>query len=90
MSWIRSNCATVGFALELVQFQAVPGARLASPEAEHVRATIRRLRLNGSRICRIRAEFAEARWNDEISIDSLVRHAPFVARELIRQCRTNG
>ena len=78
------------FALELVEFQVVPGAKLASPEAERVRATIRRLRLNGPRFCRIRATFAEDRWNDEISTDYLVRHAPFVARELIRQCRMNG
>ncbi len=77
------------FALELVEFQVVPGAKLASPEAERVGATIRRLRLNGPRFCRIRAKFAEARWNDQISADYLVRHAPFVARELIRQSRMN-
>ena len=78
------------FALELVEFQVVAGAGLVDRDAERVRSTIRRLHLNGPRFCRIRAEFAEARWNDEISADYLVRHAPFIARELIRQCRMNG
>ena len=37
-----------------------------------------------------RAEFAEARWNGEITADYLARHAPFVARELHRQGRISG
>ena len=75
------------FALELVEFQVVAGTRLADHDADRVQATIRRLRLNMPRFCRIRAEFAEARWNGEITIDYLARHSPFVARELRRQGR---
>jgi hypothetical protein len=75
------------FALELVEFQVVPGAGLADGHADLVRATIRRLRLNLPRFCRIRAEFAEARWNGEITADYLSRHSPFVAIELRRQGR---
>lgn len=78
------------FALELVEFQVVVGARLAARDAERVRATIHRLHLNGPRYCRIRAESAEARWNGDITDDYLARHSPFVARELHRQGRING
>lgn len=49
------------FALELVEFQVVPGAGLADGDTDLVQATIRRLRLNGQRYCRLRAEYAEAR-----------------------------
>ena len=75
------------FALELVEFQVVPGAGLADGDADLVQATIRRLHLNVPRFCRIRAEYAEARWNGEITADYLTRHSPFVARELRRQGR---
>ena len=78
------------FALELVEFQVVAGAGLADHDAVRVQTTIRRLQLNMPRFCRIRAEFAEARWNGEITIDYLARHSPFVARELRRQGRMDG
>ena len=78
------------FALELVEFQVVTGAGLVDRDAERVRSTIRRLHLNGSRFCRIRAEFAEARWRGDITAEYLARHSPFVARELRRQGRMNG
>ena len=78
------------FALELVEFQVVAGAGLADDHAARVRATIRRLNLNIPRFCRIRAEYAEARWNGQITVDYLARHSPFVARELHRQGRVEG
>ena len=78
------------FALELVEFQVVPGAGLADSDADRVQATIRRLRLNVPRFCRIRAEFAEARWSGAITDAYLARHSPFVARELHRQGRVDG
>jgi len=78
------------FALELVEFQVVPGAGLTVSDVDLVRATIRRLHLNGPRFCRIRAEFAEARWSGDITDEYLARHSPLVARELIRQGRMNG
>ena len=74
-------------ALELVEFQVVPGAGLADSDVDLVQATIRRLHLNVPRFCRIRAEFAEARWSGEITDEYLARHSPFVARELSRQGR---
>ena len=78
------------FALELVELQVVPGSGLADSDIDLVQATIRRLRLNGPRFCRIRAEFAEARWSGDITDEYLARHSPLVARELIRQGRMNG
>lgn len=78
------------FALELVEFQVVPGTGLADNHADLVQATIRRLRLNLPRFCRIRAEYAEARWRGEITDGYLARHSPFVARELLRQGRVDG
>ena len=78
------------FALELVEFQVVPGAGLTDSDVDLVRATIRRLRLNVPRFCRIRAEFAEARWSGDITRAYLARHSPFVARELHRQGRIDG
>ena len=78
------------FALELVEFQVVAGTGLDASDAARVRATICRLRLNMPRFCRIRSEFAEARWSGEITADYLVRHSPFVASELRRQGRMYG
>ena len=78
------------FALELVGFQVVAGPRLAAVDADRVRTSIRRLHLNMQRFCDIRAEFAEARWNGEITVEYLSRHSPFVARELRRQGRMDG
>lgn len=78
------------FALELVEFQVVAGTGLADDDAERVPATIRCLHLNLQRFCRIRAEFAEARWHGDITTDYLARHSPFVALELHRRGRMSG
>ena len=75
------------FALELVDFQVVPGSGLPDDVTGAVTDTIERLRLSDPTCCDARAEYAENYWNGEILFDYLTRHAPFVARELRRQCR---
>ena len=70
--------------------RAVAGSGLVDRDAERVRSTLRRLHLNSTRFCRVRAEFAEARWSGDITAEYLARHSPFVARELRRQGRMNG
>ncbi|MDE0003826.1 MAG: hypothetical protein OXQ29_14145 [Rhodospirillaceae bacterium] len=75
------------FALELVEFQVLPGEGLAAPTVAAVKKTIRQLRLNDEECCGARAEYAEVYWQKEINIDYLGSHAPFVASELRRQDR---
>lgn len=75
------------FALELVEFQVVPGEALPPDVETAVEATIERLRLNDLECCKARLEFAENYRNGEIQLGYLTRHAPFVARELRRQRR---
>ena len=75
------------FALELVEFQVVPGEALPPDVLTGVEATIERLRLNDLECCKARSEFAEDYWQGDISLDYLTRHAPFVERELRRQGR---
>ena len=78
------------FALELVGFQVLPGEGLATRDFATVTETIRCLRLNDQECCLARAEYAEAYWCKEITIDYMRRHAPFVASELCRQNRLLG
>ena len=73
------------FALELVEFQVIPGSGLSDDVAKAVTDTIERLRLSDSTCCEARAEYAQDYWNGDIVFDYLMRHAPFVARELRRQ-----
>ena len=75
------------FALELVDFQVVPGEGLPPDVASRVSETIERLRLSDRTCCDARAEYAEDYWAREISLDYLARHAPFVMRELRRHGR---
>ena len=75
------------FALELYEFQVVPGVGLPCSVETQVTTTIRRLRLNDSQCREARREFAVNYWCDEIKWSYLERHAPFVARELDRQRR---
>ena len=75
------------FALELVGFQVTPGNDLPDDVAEAVTDAIECLRLSDHTCCSARAEYAEDYWSEEISFDYLMRHAPFVARELRRQHR---
>ena len=75
------------FILELFDFHLVPGEGLPDDVTADVQRTIERLRLNDL-ICReARAEYAESYWDGQIRLDYLIRHAPFVARELRRQGR---
>ena len=73
------------FALDLADFQVIPGNGLSDDVIGAVENTINRLRLNDQGLCEARAEYAEDYWNEEIRLDYLERHAPFVARELRRQ-----
>ena len=75
------------FALELVGFQVLPGDGLSDEITGAVANTIERLRLNDPICCEARAEYTEGYWNGEMSLDYLMRHAPFIARELRRQHR---
>ena len=75
------------FALELVEFQVVPGNGLPDDVTGAVTDTIERLRLNDPTCCEAREEYAENYWNGGISFRHLMQHAPFVARELQRQHR---
>ena len=75
------------FALELVEFQVLPGDGLPDELTSAVENTIERLRLSDHICCSARAEYAEDYWSEKISFDYLMRHAPFVARELRRQHR---
>ncbi len=73
------------FALELYEFQVVPGTGLPDGIEADVTNTIERLRLNDSQCREARRKFAVDYWCREISWSYLQRHAPFVARELDRQ-----
>ncbi|WP_428264219.1 HNH endonuclease [Haliangium sp.] len=75
------------FELELTGFQVLPSPGLPAHLTDQVEATI--TRLNDREFCEARAEYAQEYWEDHISLDYLVRHAPFVARELDRQGRLN-
>ena len=73
------------FALELYEFQVVPGVGLSRDVEGEVTNTIERLQLNDSLCRETRREYAEDYWCQEIEWSYLERHAPFVARELDRQ-----
>ena len=75
------------FALELVEFQVRPGDGLSDEVTGAVANTIERLRLNDHICCKAREEYAESYWSGDIVFDYLMRHAPFVARELRCQDR---
>ena len=75
------------FALELVDFQVVPGDGLSAETLNAVQRTIDQLGLSDRECCDARAEFAEDYWEGHIDLDHLSRHASFVASELRRQGR---
>lgn len=78
------------FALELVEFQVVPGHGLPADVHARVVETIATLHLSDGVCCEARAEYAQEYWAGEISLSHLRRHAPFVAQELARQGRLSG
>ena len=73
------------FALELVEFQVLPGDGLSDEVTGAVANTIERLRLNDHEFCKARAKYAEDYLSGDVSFCYLTRHAPFVAGELQRQ-----
>ena len=75
------------FALELYEFQVMPGVGLPSSVQTKVAGTIEHLKLNDSPCREAREGFALDYWRNEIAWSYLERHAPFVASELDRQGR---
>ncbi len=73
------------FELEFTGFQVLAGRDLDGPTRERVDRTISRLALNDYDCRRAREEYAVEYQRGHISLDFLVRHAPFVAQELCRQ-----
>ena len=77
------------FALELIEFQVVPGQGLPADVRARVVDTIDTLRLSDDICCEARAEYAHAYWEGDISLSRLRQQAPFVASELERHGRLN-
>jgi hypothetical protein len=75
------------FHLELVGFQIVPNPELPTGVQTSIRDTVDRLRLDDFR--KERETGALWYWDHEISLRTLTRESPFVARELRRQGRLN-
>ena len=73
------------FAIEFVAFQVVPGDGLPGETEWLVQDTIDQLRLNDFVCCDARAEYVLEYQRGHISLDYVMRHAPFVARELRRR-----
>jgi len=73
------------FALELVDYQLVPGPGATGEARAQVERTIRDLRLNDEDCLKARAEYVESYLGDAIRLDYLERRAPLIARELRRQ-----
>ena len=72
------------FALELVAFQVVPGDGLPDDTETLVQDTIDQLQLNDDVCCDARGEYVHEYQGGHISLDYVMRHAPFVAQELRR------
>jgi hypothetical protein len=75
------------FALELVEFQVVPGPAAKGPTIDQVLATRDVLGLNMPECCDLRREYVEDYEKGEIIFSYLERRAPFIALELRRQGR---
>ena len=75
------------FALELVEFQVVPGHGLPADVHARVVETIDTLRLSDRICCDARAAYAQDYWNGDVSLSYLRQRAPFVAMELERHGR---
>ncbi len=76
------------FHLELVGFSVFPNPQLDNALQARIDLTIERLRLNDFR--REREHDAQAYWDGDVSMKTLHRESPFVARELQRQDRLNS
>jgi hypothetical protein len=75
------------FGLELVEYRVVARERLPPEIETRVNETINRLGLNTRECCEARAAYGDEYLGGEISLERVMRRAPFVARELIRQGR---
>ncbi|WP_375742528.1 hypothetical protein NR800_26320 [Corallococcus interemptor] len=76
------------FALELSTLQVIPGPGLDAPIQQRVQDTIDRLDLNDDEFIAQRVEYFESYksyCDDMRGIAFLKKHAPFLAKELIRQ-----
>lgn len=73
------------FALELVEYQLIPGPGATGEVRAQVERTIRDLRLNDEDCLKARAEYVESYLGGAIRLDYLERRAPLIARELRRQ-----
>lgn len=73
------------FALELDEFQVVPGPKAIGRMLSKVERTIEVLKLNHDRCLRERREYADSYREGEVSWEWLQKRAPFVAQELARQ-----
>ena len=62
------------FALELIEFQVVPGQGLPADVRARVVDTINTLRLSHGVCCEARAEYAHAYWEGDIRLSYLRRH----------------
>ena len=78
------------FALELDDFQVMPGSGLPAEIYARVVYTIATLRLNDNICCEARAAYARAYWAGDISLSRLQKRAPFVAKEMERLGRLTG
>lgn len=78
------------FALELDEFQVMPGRGLPAEIHARVVDTIATLRLSDSICCEARAAYARAYWAGDISLSRLQQRAPFVAKEMERLGRLTG
>jgi hypothetical protein len=75
------------FRLELVGFQVLSNPLLHPSTRDGIETSIKRLGLNDFR--NERAEDAEQYWSKNISLSTLAKESPFVAKELRRQGRLN-
>ena len=76
-------CKFEWFALELVGYQVIAGAKLPASQSSQAVATLRLL--NAAECCKAREEYVTCYSNRNIDFPYLERRAPFVATELRRQ-----
>ena len=72
-------------------FQVLPNNEITDQDLRsRIQATIDRLGLNDNSFRKARADDSEAYKAGEVLLKTLIRHSPFVARELRRQGRLNS
>jgi hypothetical protein len=73
------------FALELSTLQVIPGEGLSEELRARVQGTIDRLDLNGGEFTQQREEYFTLLQEGSVDLRFIVRHCPFLAKELLRQ-----